>query len=55
MNQCTLPIRLLLVPPFCSCFDLTVCDREAWLKQLPTALPTALETGPECLPRFAWG
>jgi hypothetical protein len=32
-------------------FVLTVCDREAWLKQLPTPL----QTGPEYLPRFAWG
>lgn len=36
---------------FLSRFDLTVCDTEAWLK----LLPTPLKTGPEYLPKFAWG
>lgn len=36
---------------FLSRFDLTLCDTEAWLKQLPTPL----KTGPEYLPKFAWG
>jgi hypothetical protein len=36
---------------FLSRFVLTVCDREAWLK----LLLTPLKTGPEYLPRFAWG
>jgi hypothetical protein len=35
---------------FLSRFDLTPCDTEAWLKQMPTPL----KTGPEYLPKFAW-
>ena len=36
---------------FLSRFDPTVCDSEAWLKQMPTPL----KTGVEYLPKFAWG
>ena len=36
---------------FLSRFDLTLCDTEAWLKQMPTPL----KSGPDYLPNFAWG
>ncbi|MFH2113642.1 MAG: hypothetical protein ABIJ86_03940 [Spirochaetota bacterium] len=35
---------------FLSRFDPTLCDAEAWLKQMPIPL----KAGPEHLPKFAW-